>query len=111
MLIVDTIEQTQRVFIPRNGYTGSLEDLGFLVRNTTDHSVLDFVIHQAQLSGHYIFLVVGLPEAGFHAGEWEYVLSDAEGTAISHGLLMASPSNAPESIEYNTDTNCKQYGE
>jgi len=109
MIYITITENTQEVYVPRNGFAPAEgEGVKFQAVSTSDHIRVDFFIHEATVDGQYLKLVAGLPEELF-TGEWEYQLILGQETVSTGILQVTEEAEAP--AEYNKEITYKQYGE
>jgi len=113
MVAINTSERVQRIFVPLP-MPAPQDRVALKAQNTTDHSEVVFDIQRWDVQGFLLLLVVGLPENGFYEGEWEYTLAYVDGngdTILTSGLMDAREKDAPAVVQYEANTEYKQYGE
>lgn len=113
MVAINTSERVQRIFVPIP-IPAPEDRVALKAQNTTDHSEVVFTIQEWDVQGFLLLLVIGLPEKGFYPGEWEYTLAYVDGngeTILSSGLMDAREKDEAAAIQYEANTEYKQYGE
>ena len=113
MVAINTTERGQRIFVPIP-MPEPESRVALKARNTTDHSEVYFDINSWAVEGFLLRLVVGLPDNGFYPGEWEYTLAyvDQNGEYVqTTGLMDAREKDGENPVEYEVNTEYKQYGE
>ena len=108
MLYITRDKNIQQIYIQRQG--NAALPIGLSAVSTSDMgNGVSFVVNKAEISGRFYRLTIGLPDEGFHEGEWEWSLVLADGATIC-GLMQVT-ATAEEGIQYNKTINYKQYGE
>ena len=109
MLYIDAIENIQVLYVPRNGWAPATDaEVTMKLENTSDHTRVSLTVASFAVAGHFLRLVVGLPDEGLHPGEWEWTLS--WDTVAACGLAMVTEVPG-EAREYNREIKIKQYGQ
>ena len=107
MLYITLNKNIQQVYVPRNGFTAQLVSLEAV--STSDRGIgASFVLHEAQTTGAFFLITLGLPE-GLHEGEWEWALTLDDGNTVI-GLMQVVASQ-DDAVQYNKEIQYKQYGE
>lgn len=111
MLYITLGQNTQVLFIPRNGWEpDTTESLALSLVSTADRTTATLEVAEWSVSGHFFRLVVGLPEDdSLFLGEWEYTLTLEDGSAVT-GLAYVVEEDT-EVEQYNKTITYQQYGE
>ena len=112
MIYIDKNNNTQVVYIPRNGWTppdGTEVTLEAI--STSRSTVAVFAVANCEVRGLFLRMVIGLPE-NLTLGEWQYTLSWENGDEriTSTGLLQVTE-DSTKVKEYRKNVKVKQYGE
>ena len=113
MVAINTSEKVQRIFIPLP-MPAPEDRVTLQAENTTDHSIVAFDINEWAVEGFLLRLVVSLPDKGFYPGEWEYTLAYVDGNGevvLTSGLMDAREKEEAAAVQYEANTEYKQYGE
>lgn len=113
MVKIDTTLQTQQIFIPFP-VPAPASGVSLTAHSTTDHADITIPVSAMAVQGFLLRATIDLENVAIHPGEWEYSLhyTNASGQQFAAvGLILAHEGQATGPVQYNADSNYKQYGE
>lgn len=103
-------ENTQKIYIPTNGWEAGSGDMALAAESTADLITINIPVYEWSVVGTYFLLTIDLTDTQLFAGEWEYCLTLPDEAAVITGIMQVTGST-DDAKQYNATKTYKQYGE
>lgn len=113
MVYIKNTAGRQDLYIPTPVPAGGATSVSLSLKNTTDGTERTIILNRHEVEGFIMRQNIILTAGKLYAGEWEYLYSYYLGgnKIIARGLAIVTDAEPEAPVQYETDNDCKQYGE